>query len=427
MLFLLQINRFAVQQKIFVGSNGYVKSLYNCPYEYNVHWNTLPKSGEYVIIKKRNDRYYISETIYFELIDHPFGSQAITKSMKDGWFTPWKTHLENNNVSFFLNSIITNVNKIDNLYELVYIDPVTNNNFIYCKNIIVACGFQNISKLFTNIVPKKLYDRLNITVSISIIATTNSVINHAYYILVDSPIILSYQIINKVFNNSTDIPSDKNKVFFNLHCIINDSKSFVFHNKTINRLTSEEFKKEILYQFHILCKKNSINITNIDYIDVSDEVIFDGLNAHLKFDTGYYITKGPNIIEPYYENLPNVYFAGHDIKNSIDIRCMESACESGKNAAKLCLDYLNIKNDILLYQMEKVENIYYSIIQSYFLKFFFLLFIFLTFYFTILYKKNIDKLIIIIMFFIFSYIFVCIYQLCIFGISIYQESYRPKI
>ena len=129
-------------------------------------------------------------------------------------------------------------------------------------------------------------------------------------------------------------------------------------------LTLQEFEEETITNLHKACASENIKIENIRYIYVTDDVVFDGKKAHTKYDRGFYITKNANVIDKFYDKLPDVYFAGHDIKNSIDIRSMEAACETGKEAALSCLGDLNIKNDIKIYKKVKVHNLYFTLLQS---------------------------------------------------------------
>ena len=420
-LCLLLYNHFQVGEKINI-KNGVIKSYYFKNFEYkNFTWNKFPNDGDYNIIKKNNSRYYITEYIYFEIIIRPIQFQALTTSTYEGLFKPWKTFLEKNKVDFYLNTEIVNVTKNDNKFMLM--TNKQNHNLLYCKNIIMANGFQSIDKLLKeyNIVSKKLYTQLNSSLSTTIIATTCSDIKETYSILTDSPIIFSYQIINKIFINSNDVPKGTCTILFNIHCLMNDSYTLTLPHKKISELNIDEYKNEMIFNLKLLCDKNQIKIENINYIYVSDEIIFDGKKAHTKYDNGYFITKtSNNVLKPQYKEIPNIYFAGHDVYNSINVRSMESACETGKVAAINLLKNENINHNINVYKMEKIEGIYFSVTQN------ILLFVLLCILFIISIKFAFEcksyskKIYIIIIFLIVSYVLVCFYQLLLLCYDIYH-------
>jgi hypothetical protein len=409
-MFLLLYNHFQEGEKINV-KNGIITSYYVNNYEYkNIVWNIIPTDGDYIIIRKNNSRYYINENIYFDIDIRKVEFQGLTKSTYEGLFKSWKTFLENKNVDFYLNTEILLVTKNNqNNFCLLSKD-----NEICCKNLIMANGFQSIDKLLNiNIVSKELYKQLNLSISTTIIATTCSELNESYDLLLDSPVIFSYQILNKVFVDSNEVNKVNCKVLFNTHCLINGSYSLTIHNKKIYELTLDEFKNEMIFNLKILCDKNKIQIKNIDYIAVSEEIVFDGVKAYRKKDAGYFITNtSKNLLKPYYEEIPNIYFAGHDVYNSINIRTMESACESGKTAAKNILKNENIQNNIVIYKMENIENIFFTISQNLFLFLLLLLILFIiSIKYLFVYKQYSKKICIISIFILFSYFLVCFYQL----------------
>ena len=414
-MFLLLYNHFQEGEKINV-KNGIINSYQLNNREYKkINWNVVPPNGDYVIIKKNNSRYYINNNTYFEVIIKPIEFQGLVKSTYEGIFKSWKTFLENKKVDFYLNTDVLNVNKNENIINLT-----TNKNEIQCKHLIMANGFQSIDKLLKNIVSKELYKQLNNTVSTTIVVTTCDELKHAYSILLDSPIVFSYQIINKIFINSSDVPKGTCKILFNTHCIINDSYSLTIPNKKICELTLDEFKNEMIYNLKLLCDRNKIKISSIEYIAVSEEIIFDGINAHNKNDSGYFITKtSNNLLKPQYNELPNIYFAGHDVYNSINVRSMESACETGKIAAINVLKNENIKHNIIVYKMERIESIYYSITQNIILFLCICILLVIMIRYLFFYKSYTKKIYTILLFLTVSYILVCFYQCIIFCYDIY--------
>ncbi len=391
-LFLLQFNHFQPPQRIHVEPSGNIKSDLLINFEYdNVEWNVKPASGEYTIVQKHNNRYYISDEVFFELRTNTISYQAFTKSTQEGWFTPWKKKLENDGVVFYMDTAVVSMSPEGGGGYSLVLERGETRHTILCKKVIIACGFQSIHSLFdtkntnTNthatharhlhettdkntheekIVDTKLYERLNISVSTTCLVETCSPIKEPYSVFLDSPISFSYQIINHIFEDSTEVPVDKCKFIFNIHCLVNKEPSLLFPNKTTSQLTEDEFKEEMKYYLFLLCNKNGIEIRKIVYISVSEDVVFDGIEAHTKYDNGFFITKGDNLIKKQYEYLPDVYFAGHDVENSIDIRTMESACETGKVAAKKCLDDLQIKHGVVVYTMTKVENWFDTLSQN---------------------------------------------------------------
>ena len=402
-MFLVLYNQFQTGETIHV-TDGTITSYYIVDYEYkNVLWNKVPSNGDYRIKMKKNSRYYIRDDVYFEFAKRPVEYQALSKSTHDALFNPWKTFLENKHVDFHLNTKIISITKTKDLYCLSSKD-----NKFYCKHLIMANGFQSIDHLLKNVVSKELYNQINLSVSTTIIATTCSEIKNAYAVLIDSGVIFSYQILNKVFIESNDVPKGKCKVFFNIHCIVNETDALTLPKK-ISELNLQEFKDEMIFNLKILCKKDNIELNHIDYVAVSDEVIFDGVKVHTKKDNGYFITKtSKHLLKPMYDELPNIYFAGHDVYNSINVRSIESACESGKNAAKNILQSENIPNDIIIYKMEKIETLYDSVTQNIYLFILFILLIVLSIY-SLLSKK----IYAFVCYIFLTYVLLCFYQLLV--------------
>lgn len=440
-LFLLQFNHFHPFQRIHVNERGNIKTDLLVNFEFNnVYWNILPHSGEYTILQKYNNRYFISPDIFFELKTNTISYQAFTKSTQEGWFSKWKNKLENDGVDFYINTAVVAIDNMGEYYRLTLEQNGT--HFIYCKKLVIACGFQSIDKLFNAVgaknkgtgtgegegsplVKKELYNRLNISVSTTCILDTRTKIKEPYSVFLDSPISFSYQIINYIFENSVEVPPTNPlhpSVIFNIHCLVNKESSILYPNKTVSQLTEKEFKEEIKYYLFLLCKKNDIEIDNIKYISVSEDVVFDGIKAHTKYDEGFFITKGDNLIKKQYEYLPNVYFAGHDVENSIDIRTMEAACETGKVAAKKCLEDLQIRHEIIIYTMTKVEDWFVTLNQSVVC----IIIVFVAFIYLFITLKNRKggrfymKIMIFITYIIFIYVIVCICQLFRFAKGLYD-------
>lgn len=438
-LFLLQFNHFHPFQRIHVNELGNIKTNLLINFEFNnVYWNILPQRGEYTILQKYNNRYYISTDIFFELKTNTISYQAFTKSTQEGWFSQWKNKLENDGVDFYINTAVVAIESTGGYYRLTL--EHNGKHFIYCKKLVVACGFQSIDKLFTGsmsgktdsrfveesiLVKKEMYNRLNVSVSTTCIVETRTKIKEPYSVFLDSPISFSYQIINQIFENSDEIPPTNQlnpPVIFNIHCLVNKEGSILYPNKKVSQLIEKEFKEEMKYYLFLLCKKNGIEIDNIKYISVSEDVVFDGIEAHTKYDAGFFITKGDNLIKKQYEYLPNVYFAGHDVENSIDIRTMEAACETGKVAAKKCLDDLQIRHEIIIYTMTKVENWFDTLNQSVVC----IIIISVAFIYILIIFKNRKvgkfymKIMIFITYIIFIYVVVCFCQLFRFAKGLYD-------
>ena len=458
-LFLLQFNHFHPFQRIHVNEAGNIKTELLVNFEFNnVYWNIPPQFGEYTILQKYNNRYYISPDIFFELKTNTISYQAFTKSTQEGWFSKWKNKLENDGVDFHINTAVVAIENVGGYYRLTLQQNGT--YFIYCKKLVVACGFQSIDKLFktaagtgaraknegtwtgrgTNaaeaedaedagegspLVKKELYNRLNISVSTTCIVETRSKIKEPYSVFLDSPVSFSYQIINHIFENSSEVPPTNSldpSVIFNIHCLVNKEGSILYPNKTVSQLTEKEFKEEMKYYLFLLCKNNEIEIDHIKYISVSEDVVFDGIEAHTKYDAGFFITKGDNLIKKQYEYLPDVYFAGHDVENTIDIRTMEAACETGKVAAKKCLEDLQIRHEIVIYTMTKVEDWFITLNQNVVC----IIIVSVAFIYILinLQKRSVGKfymkIMIFISYIIFIYVIVCICQLFRFAKGLYD-------
>ena len=445
-LFLLQFNHFHPFQRIHVNEKGTIKTNLLVNFEFNnVYWNILPQPGEYTILQKYNNRYYISPDVFFELKTNTISYQAFTKSTQEGWFSQWKNKLENDGVDFYLNTAVVAIDNMGGYYRLTLEQKGI--HIINCKRLVVACGFQSIDKLFksgtesknewtgtdagtdtkvgTPLVKKELYNKLNISVSTTCIVETRSKIKEPYSVFLDSPVSFSYQIINYIFEDSVEVPPTNPlspSVIFNIHCLVNKEGSILYPNKTVIQLTEKEFKEEMKYYLFLLCKNNRIEIDHIKYISVSEDVVFDGIEAHTKYDKGFFITKGDNLIKNHYEYLPNVYFAGHDVENSINIRTMEAACETGKVAAKKCLEDLQISHEIVIYTMTKVEDWFVTLNQSVVC----IIIVSVAFiYIFINIPKRIGgkfnmKIMIFITYIIFIYVIVCICQLFRFAKGLYD-------
>jgi len=430
-LFLLQFNHFQPFQRIYVDPSGNIKSdlLINFEYE-NVVWNVKPVSGTYTILQKHNNRYYISNEVFFELRTNTISYQAFTKSTDEGWFSQWKNKLVNDGVVIYMETTVVGISAAgDKGYSLV-LDIGHSRKVIYCKKIVIACGFQSIYKLFEKynytprnnfkIVDETLYESLNISVSTTCLIETCSPLKEPYSVFLDSPVSFSYQIINRIFENSVEVPVGKCQILFNIHCLVNKEPALLFPSKTTSQLTEEEFKQEMKHYLTLLCEKNGIKIRKIEYMSVSEDVVFDGIEAHTKYDNGFFITKGDNSIKKQYKHLPNIYFAGHDVENSIDIRTMESACETGKVAAKKCLDDLCIKHGVVVYTMTKVENWFDTLNQSPLC----IIVISLVFIYILIYFKYIKswrmKIAILVIYTISVYVIVCICQLFSFAKGLYD-------
>ena len=478
-LFLLQFNHFHPFQRIHVNEAGNIKTDLLVNFEFNnVYWSLPPQPGEYTILQKYNNRYYISPDIFFELKTNTISYQAFTKSTQEGWFSKWKNKLENDGVDFYINTAVVAIENLGGYYRITLQQNGT--YFIYCKKLVVACGFQSIDKLFnfptssygrfpenkrnttslhssvffkgadagaraknestwtgaeagsgagagegSPIVKKELYNRLNISVSTTCIVKTRSKIKEPYSVFLDSPVSFSYQIINHIFENSNEVPPTNPldpSVIFNIHCLVNKEGSILYPNKTVSQLTEKEFKEEMKYYLFLLCKTNGIEIDHIKYISVSEDVVFDGIEAHTKYDAGFFITKGDNLIKKQYEYLPDVYFAGHDVENTIDIRTMEAACETGKVAAKKCLEDLQIRHEIVIYTMTKVEDWFVTLNQSVVC----IIIVSVAFIYILIniQKRSVGKfymkIMIFISYIIFIYVIVCICQLFRFAKGLYD-------
>lgn len=110
------------------------------------------------------------------------------------------------------------------------------------------------------------------------------------------------------------------------------------------------------------------------------------------------------------------------MENTIDIRTMEAACETGKVAAKKCLEDLQIRHEIVIYTMTKVEDWFVTLNQSVVC----IIIVSVAFIYILinLQKRRVGKfymkIMIFISYIIFIYVIVCICQLFRFAKGLYD-------